>query len=124
MECRDGRWSVGVSRREFLERTIELGAGLAVLGGCVPRRGIRESASPFVGALEARYGSQGDEVSLFNDAITASWSVLNGALRALRVRDERADRALAVASQLFTLSLADGNTLTSFRTRRFPDRRR
>src|SRR5436305_494278 len=116
MERRDDRWSQGVSRREFLERTIELGAGLAVLGGCVPRRGIRESASPF-GALEARYDSRGDELSLSNDAITASWSVAGGALRALRVRDERAGRELAVAPQAFSLVLADGRTLTSDRMR-------
>jgi hypothetical protein len=82
----------------------------------VPRRGIRESASPF-GALEARYGSQGGEVSLSNDAIAASWSAVDGALRALRVRDERTGRELTVGPQVFALVLADGNTLTSDRMR-------
>jgi hypothetical protein len=116
MERRDGRWSGGVSRREFLERTIELGAGLAVLGGCVPRRGIRESASPF-GALEARHGSQGGELSLSNDAIAATWSVANGGLRAVRFRDERSGRELSVSPEVFALALADGSTLTSDRMR-------
>jgi len=116
MERRDGRWSGGVSRREFLERTIELGAGLAVLGGCVPRRGIRESASPF-GALDARLRADGSELELSNDAIAASWSVANGTLRALHVRDERAGRDLTVAPAVFALALADGSTLTSDRMR-------
>src|SRR5437868_1647546 len=114
MGRRDGRWSVGVSRREFLERTIELGAGLAALGGCAPRRAILERASPF-GALEAHSSSAGDELSLSNDAIAASWSVAGGALRALHVRDERAGRELTVAPQAFSLALADGSTLMSDR---------
>ena len=112
MERRDGRWSQGVSRREFLERTIELGAGLAVLGGCVPRVGIGETASPF-GALEARHGSQGDEFSLSNDAIVASWSVASGTVRAVRLGDLRVGSDLRLAPHAFSLVLADGTAITS-----------
>jgi hypothetical protein len=119
MERRDGTWSFDLSRREFLERTIEIGAGLAVLSGCVPRAGIRESAdnsSPF-GALDARYRANGDEISLSNDAIAAAWSVANGTLRTLRMRDVRGAKDLAVAPYAFSLALADGATLTSDRLR-------
>jgi hypothetical protein len=116
MERRDDRGRVGVSRREFLERTIELSAGLAVLGGCVPRVGVHETASSF-GVLEARYGSDGDELSLSNDAVAASWSVANGALRALRMRDVRGGRDLALAAPVFALRMGDGSELTSDRLR-------
>jgi hypothetical protein len=117
MERRDREPSSGVSRREFLERTIELGAGLAVLGACAPRRGgSREPPSP-LGALEARYRSDGGELTLSNDAIAASWSAAGGVLRPLRVRDVRGGRELALGAQIFTLTLADGGTLTSDRLR-------
>src|SRR5512143_28977 len=116
MERRD-RESSGVSRREFLERTIELGAGLAVLGACGPRRGgVRESPSP-LGALEARYRADGGELSLSNDAMAASWSAAGGALRALRLRDVRSGQDLALSPQAFSLTLADGGTLSSDRLR-------
>ena len=112
MERRDDRGRVGVNRREFLERTIEIGAGLAVLGGCVPRFGVRETASPS-GALEARYGASGDELSLSNDAIAAAWSVANGSLRALRMHDVRGGSDLEGRAVRFSLELADGSALTS-----------
>jgi len=114
MKRRD-RESSGVSRREFLERTFELGAGLAVLGACAPRRGgFREPPSP-LGALEARYRSDGTELSLSNDAIAASWSVADGALRVLRLRDVRGGRDLALPPQAFSLALADAGMLSSDR---------
>ena len=117
MERRDRELSSGVSRREFLERSIELGAGLAVLGACGPwPSGARESP-PLVGGLEARYRSVGDELSLFNDAIAASWSTTDGALRAVRLRDVRSGRDLALPSHAFSLSLADGSPLSSDRLR-------
>jgi hypothetical protein len=112
MERRDDRWRVGVSRREFLERTVEFGAGLVVLSGCVPRVGVRETASPF-GALEARSGSHGDELSLSNDAIAATWSVANGTLRALRLADLRDGSHLEIAPYVFSLMLGNGSALTS-----------
>jgi hypothetical protein len=112
MERRDDRGRVGVNRREFLERTIEIGAGLAVLGGCVPRFGVRDAASPF-GALEAHYGANGDELSLSNDAMAAVWSVTNGSLRAVRMHDVRGGSDLRVAPYAFALTLADGSVLAS-----------
>ena len=124
MNRRD-RESPGVSRREFLERTIELGAGLAVLGACATRRGgIVPSPSPF-GALEARDQSSGDELTLSNDAIAASWSVAGGGLRALRVRDVRGGHGLTLEPPVFALTLADGRVLASDRLRvvRVPPRR-
>lgn len=117
MERRDRELSSGVSRREFLERTIELGAGLAVLGACAPRRGgFHEPPSP-TGALEARYRADGGELSLSNDAIAASWTVADGALRARRVRDVRGGHELALPAHAFSLTLADGGTLASDRLR-------
>ena len=116
MNRRD-RESPRVSRREFLERTIELGAGLAVLGACATRRGgIVPSPSPF-GALEARDQSSGDELTLSNDAIAASWSVAGGGLRALRVRDVRGGHGLTLEPPVFALTLADGRVLASDRLR-------
>src|SRR5690349_12336251 len=114
MNRRD-RESSGVSRREFLERTIELGAGLAVLGACATRR-VGIMPSPF-GALEARYQSSGDELTLSNDAIAASWSVAGGGLRALRVRDVRGAQGLTLEPPVFALTLADGSVLASDRLR-------
>jgi len=116
MDRRDHEQSARVSRREFLERTIELGAGLAVLGACAPRRGVLAAASP-AGALEARYRSDGDELTLSNDAIAAAWSVAGGSLRALRLRDVRGGGDLALGATVFSLSLADGGTLASDRLR-------
>jgi hypothetical protein len=111
MERRDP-WLSGVSRREFLERTIEIGAGLAALGACAQRRGAGREPSP-LGALEARYASSGSELSLSNDAIAASWSVADGVLHSLRVRDVRGGRELALPAPVFSLMLADGGTLSS-----------
>jgi hypothetical protein len=97
-----------LSRREFLERTIEFSAGLAFLGACAPFRGAaREARLPSDG-LEARFRSAGAEFSLANDAIASSWSTADGAFRALRVRDVRGGRELSLSEPVFSLTLTSG----------------
>ncbi len=112
---RQDRAPAGVSRREFLERTIEFSAGLAALGACARFRGTPEASA--TGALAARYRTAGGELSLANDAIAASWSATDGVFRALRVQDVRGAGELSLPAPVFSLALADGGALASDRLR-------
>jgi hypothetical protein len=106
-----------LNRREFLARTIELGAGLGLLGACAPFRGATLEAPSTSGDLKARFTSAGSEFSLANEAIVATWTTLDRALRALRVRDVRANRELSIDAPTFSLTLAGGGVLESDRLR-------
>jgi hypothetical protein len=76
-----------ITRRAFLEQTAAAGAGLALSG-------FRSEA-----------------VSLGNDFIGATWTVSDGALRAVRVVDRLNARALDLPPDAFTLLFRDGSTL-------------
>src|SRR3989442_773352 len=53
------------------------------------------------------------ELSLDNDALAATWTVTDGALRAVRLVDKLAGRTLALPPDVFTLAFPDGTVLGS-----------
>ena len=108
------RLVANLNRREFLERSIELSVGLAIIGACAPVRGAARGTPSLSDDLKARFHSAGGEFSLANDVIAATWSVSDGAFRALRVRDVRGGRDLSLLEPAFSLSLTSG-ALTSDR---------
>ena len=110
------RLVANLNRREFLERSIELSVGLAIIGACAPVRGAARGTPSLSDDLKARFHSAGGEFSLANDVIAATWSVSDGAFRALRVRDVRGGRDLSLLEPAFSLSLTSG-ALTSDRLR-------
>ena len=85
------------SRREFVRGAAALGAGLAL-----PR---------LLGASWARRNA--GELTLGNDAISATWTVTDGSLRAVRVVDTLGGRTLDLPPDAFTLEFADGAGLGS-----------
>ncbi len=86
-----------ISRRAFVRHAAALGAGLAL-----PR------------PWEATWAHRdAGDLSLGNDALSASWTVTNGSLRAVRLVDKLGGRTLTLPPDAFALVFEDGTVLGS-----------
>lgn len=85
-----------LTRRQFVGAALGLGAGLALPPDRLASLRIRAS---------------GDELQLLNRAMRATWSLSDGAFRAVRVEDLVGRRRLELPPDAFTLTLSDGSTL-------------
>ena len=97
-----------LSRREFLEQSAALAAGVALAGACAPVH----TAQPTPGGV-ARFSSAGNEFTLANDALSVTWTVAGGGPRIARLRDFYGSSELVPNAAAFSLVLADGTTLSS-----------
>ena len=102
-----GELHPGLTRREFLERAVGIGAGLALVDACAP---LGPFASAGGGDLGARFASAGGDLTLSNARISATWSLTDG-FRLLRVADVMGAQQIAAGAAPFSLVLADGTTL-------------
>ncbi len=99
-----------ITRRDFVGRAALLSAAAASL----PRLRRRVSESPAgADAGLARFAAQGSDLTLGNDAVAATWSVSDGALRALAAQGRINHARLALAPDAFKLRTADGAVLGS-----------
>jgi hypothetical protein len=97
-----------VTRREFLERSAALAASIAAYGACA-----RPSVAVAPSAGRARFSSAGDELTLANDILSATWSVARGGPRIGRLRSVYDPSQLVVDAPAFLLSLSDGTVIAS-----------
>ena len=65
--------STALTRREFIERSAALAAGLAILDACG-----RPRIEPMSPGGAARFSSAGDELTLANDVLSVTWSASSG----------------------------------------------
>ena len=100
-----------ITRRDFVERAALLTAGAAALPRFLDPLGRAVPADPGPGA--ARVSARGDELSLANDDVAATWSTAGGTLRLVRLDDRRNRAALTPAPDVFVLALADGSEVRS-----------
>jgi len=106
-----------LTRREFLEHSAVISASLAALNAC---GGPRTAAIPPGG--RARFSSAGDELTLSNEALTATWTLSRGGPLLARLETSLGAPPLVLGAPAFALVLADGSTLASdaFRVVRAP----
>ena len=97
-----------LTRREFLEHSAALAAGIGLATACAPPRTMH----PTPGG-SARFTSTANEFTLANDALSVTWTVAAGGPRIARLRDARAPSDLVLNAPAFALVLTDGTTLTS-----------
>jgi hypothetical protein len=97
----DGEFPHGISRRGFIAQAAALGAGLVLLPDAL------------LGAGPASSRRQGEELRLGNDAISMTWAVSGGSLRALQVEDRLGGHTLRLPGDVFALRLADGGVIRS-----------
>ena len=109
--------SVALTRREFVERSAALAAGLTVLGACG-----RTRMAPTPTGGRARFHHAGDELTLANDALSVTWSVATGGPRLVRLLGADGATPLVAPAPAFALTLTDGTVLPShqFRVARGP----
>jgi hypothetical protein len=101
------------SRREFLAYSAAFSAGLSMLrAGAAPLLALAERVAG-EGVLTASYASHGDEFTLRNGAIAATWSVAGGAFRGVAVTDRVNGGAVPLTPSVFTLMLAGDVALTA-----------
>ncbi|HEY5061898.1 MAG TPA: hypothetical protein VII52_10210, partial [Gemmatimonadaceae bacterium] len=84
------------TRRDFLGRGGQLALALGAL-----HLGLERDALP------ARFAGSADEITLGNDAISATWTTTGGSLRPARFSDRLNSVALATPPEAFSLALAD-----------------
>ncbi len=102
------------SRREFLARSAALGAGATLLGAQPALGSLLDGRRvPRDTSLDAQALAAPNELTLSNSAITATWSVADGHLRAVRMEDRASRQPLPIAPDAFVLTLADGSTIAS-----------
>ena len=99
--------STALTRREFIERSAALAAGLAILDACG-----RPRIEPMSPGGPARFSSAGDELTLANDVLSVTWSASSGGPRIARLRSTPGAAQLRVDAPAFALTLADGTTVT------------
>lgn len=97
-----------VTRREFIEQSAALAAGIAVFGACA-----RAHLMPAPTGSPARFTSAGDQLTLANDMIAATWSLAHGGPRIARVRSTAGGAELALDAPVFLIGLSDGTVLRS-----------
>jgi len=95
-----------ISRRRFLEQSIEAAVALGLAEGC-----HRVPASTLPQASTAQFHSAGDRLTLANDALAATWRVDGSALRGVDVVDARSGERLRLPESAIVLTLADGTVL-------------
>ncbi|MFI5227811.1 MAG: enterotoxin [Gemmatimonadales bacterium] len=95
-----------ISRRTFVEQTVQAGLTLGVAGAC--RNLVSTGAAP---ESAARFRSVGGDLTLYNDAISATWRLDGGALRGVSAVDGLSGEAIRLPESAFTLMLADGTRL-------------
>jgi len=95
-----------ISRRRFLERTIETAVALGLTEAC-----HRAPPSTLPQASAAAFRSAGDRLTLANDALAATWRVDGSALRGVDVVDARTGESLRLPPSPIALTLADGSVI-------------
>ncbi|HEY9515433.1 MAG TPA: hypothetical protein VIQ74_07080, partial [Gemmatimonadaceae bacterium] len=100
-----------LTRRAFLQRGAAFGLTAGALSIRVPSL-LGSTASDAL-SPDVRGTVSGEEISLSNSSIEASWSVSGGVFRALRVRDRLNGGVLTRAANAFSLTLADGEVVES-----------
>ncbi len=99
-----------ISRREFIERAALLSAGAAalpLLSDCAPT--TRAAA----GGSAVRSLVRGGRISLENEAVAATWSVADGALRAVSFEDRVNHATLPLAPDAFVLAVQGADPIRS-----------
>ena len=99
-----------ITRREFVERAALAGAGAATLPW-LRRAGRPPESGDVAGA--ARVEARGNDLVLANDAVSGTWSVADGVLRAVRFEDRRNRATLALGPDVFVLALPEGGAIRS-----------
>ncbi|MEJ2186671.1 MAG: enterotoxin, partial [Gemmatimonadota bacterium] len=99
-----------LSRRDFLDRTARVAAGMALLP-LVPRGLFDLAGRRRTG--QATVIRQARELSLSGDAISMTWAFEESTLRAVRVLDRLHGRAIALPADVFLLGLDDGPAIRS-----------
>jgi hypothetical protein len=97
-----------ISRRRFVEQTVEAGVALGLVGACRSIVNQRPSA-----ASRASFSASGSELALSNGSISASWSVDGTALRGLRATDIATGNSVKLSDSPLALILEDGSVLDS-----------
>jgi len=97
-----------ISRRRFVEQTVEAGIALGLAGAC--QRFATPSAAPS-GASRAQFRSSGSELTLYNDTLSATWRLDGAALRGVSATDAVTGDVLRLPDSPFSLVLADGTVL-------------
>ncbi|HXD47345.1 MAG TPA: enterotoxin [Gemmatimonadaceae bacterium] len=97
-----------ISRRAFVEQSVQAGLAMGFAGAC--RHAPSTSATP-LDELPARFRSSGGELTLYNDALSASWRTDNGALRGVNAVDALSGSSLTLPESGFSLLLADGSRI-------------
>jgi len=107
-----------VSRRAFLEHAsrLTLAAGgaapaLAALATELSAQPVPRGAEKI--SLESRAAINGNDLTLGNDAISATWVAAENALRPAQFTDRLNAVALPVPTHLFSLTLADRSTMSA-----------
>ena len=95
-----------ITRREFVERAALLSAGAAAFPRLI-RPGPEPSRAGF-DAGAARVTARGNDLTLANDAVAATWSVANGSFRVAGFEDKVNRAALALPPDAFILTLQSG----------------
>ena len=98
-----------LTRRLFLERGVQVGASLGILGPAAAGRWLAHVASSANVTLVAA----GDTLTLANQTVSATWSTKDGVLRAHEVLDRRSGAKLELSEPVFDITLGDGSRLVS-----------
>jgi len=107
----DGGSGHAPTRRQFLERGMHAGLALGMLGA-LPRPLLALS-----GASPVTFRRSGNDLSLGNDVVSASWSTAGGVLRATGISGGRGTARLPIPEHVFSLTLGDGTRVDSTRLR-------
>jgi hypothetical protein len=103
-----------ITRREFLDRGVNLAVGLgalrvtgrSALGNALWPAGLIENDG-----LAAASTIRSDEIQLGNDAITAVWSTAGGVFRPARITDGLNRTSLPVSAEAFSVTLTDKSVI-------------
>src|SRR5690349_4453986 len=95
-----------ISRRRFIEETLEAGMALGFAGACARISQPSPADSP-----RAWLRSSGGDLPLSHDAISASWRVDAGVLLGGAATAAVTGVSIRLAESSFALVLADGTTL-------------
>src|SRR5579884_3324307 len=93
-----------ISRRRFVEDTLRAGLALGLADACA-------HVAPTPSGSAARFRSAGGDLTLSNDAISASWRVDGATLRGLEAVDLLTGERMRLSDSSISLVLADGTTL-------------
>jgi hypothetical protein len=97
-----------MSRRAFVEQSVQAGLTLGVAGAC--RHLVSPGATPSE-QLPAGFRSSAGDLTLYNDAISATWRLDGATLRGVSAADALSGETIRLPESAFTLVLADGSRL-------------